>query len=59
MDPHTWLNKFYNLYMTTVVSVGSRHGLTIEAHCRNQTDKSIPALYTCKQLFHFKMGVNK
>ena len=29
-----WLSKFYNFYMAVVVSIVSRHGLTIEAHHR-------------------------
>ena len=42
---YDWLNKFYNLCMTTVVSIVSRHGLRIEAHHRNQHNKTKLALY--------------
>ena len=39
-NPCGWLNKFYSLYMTAIVSIISRHGLWIEAHHRNQPSKS-------------------
>ena len=43
-----WLvNKFYNFCMAPIVSIISRHGLRIEAHHRNQPNKSklAPLLY--------------
>ena len=43
--PYDWLNKFYSF------CVVSRHGLTIEAHRKNQPNKSKLALY--KPLLHF------
>ena len=37
---HDWLNKFYSFYMTAIVGIVSRHGLAVEAHHRNQPNKS-------------------
>ena len=36
LSPYNWLSKFYKFYIATLVSIISRPGLTIEAHCRNQ-----------------------
>ena len=46
--PYDWLNKFYSFCMLSIVS---RHGLTIEALHRKQPNKSELALY--KPLLHF------
>ena len=43
-EPHDWLNKFYSFYMAAVVDIVSRCGLGIDAHHRNQPDKSKLAL---------------
>ena len=48
---YVWLNKFYSLCMAAVVSIISRHGLTIEVCHRNQLNKSKLAQY--KPLLHF------
>ena len=40
-----WLNKFCNVYMAGIISIGSRRGLKIKTHHRNQTNKSKLALY--------------
>ena len=40
--PYNWLNKFCNFYVTVIVSIDimiSKHGLRIEACCRNQPIK--------------------
>ena len=47
---YDWLNKFYNFYMTAIVSIISRCGLTIEACHSNQPNKS--KLTLCKPLLH-------
>ena len=48
-----WLvNKFYSFYMAAMISIVSRHGLRIEVHCRNQSNKSKLALYTLLLHFH-------
>ena len=47
---YDWLNKFYNFYMTAIVTIISRCGLTIEACHSNQSNKSKLALY--KPLLH-------
>ena len=39
------LNKFYCFYMATVVGIISGHGLTTDAHHRNQLNMSKIALY--------------
>ena len=39
------LNKFYNFYMTTVVSIISRHSLRNEACHRNQCNMTKLVLY--------------
>ena len=44
--PYDWLNKFYSFYVGAIVGIVSRCGLTIEACCRNQPDKS--KLAVCK-----------
>ena len=49
--PYDWLNKFYCFCIAAVIGIVSRHGLTIEAHCRNQHNKSRLALF--KPLLHF------
>ena len=36
------LNKFYNIYVASIVSIIGRR---IEAHCRNQPNKSSVVLY--------------
>ena len=38
--------------MAAIVSVVSRHGLTIEVHCRNQSNKSKLALYKLLLCFY-------
>ena len=43
--------------MAAIVSIISRHGFTIEAHCRNQPNKSKLALY--KPLFHFYINIKQ
>ena len=43
--PYDWLSKFYSFYITAVVSIVSRRGLTIDVHCRNQSSKSKLAMY--------------
>ena len=43
--PYDWINKFYSLYMAAVVGIVSRHGLSINAHGRNQPNKSKLVLY--------------
>ena len=48
---YDWLNKFYNFYITAIVSIVSRYGLTIEACHSNQPNKS--KLTLCKPLLHF------
>ena len=50
MDPYDWLNKFYSSYLAAVVSTVCRDGLSIDVHCKNQPNKSKPAL--CKPLIH-------
>ena len=45
------LYKFYTFYMAAVIGIASRCGLTIEAHHRNQLNKSKLSLY--KLLHHF------
>ena len=48
---YDWLNKLYNFYMAAIIGIlGSRRGLTIEACCSNQPNKSKLALY--KSLLH-------
>ena len=42
---YDWLNKFYSFYMAAVVSIISRHGLSIDAYHRNQLDNSKLVLY--------------
>ena len=51
MDTYDWLNKFYSFYLPAVVSTVCRRGLSIDAHCKNQPNKSKLAL--CKALIHF------
>ena len=46
IKPYNWLNKFNRFYMAAVVGMVSRHDITIEAHHRNQPNKSKLAL--CK-----------
>ena len=55
--PYDWLNKFYSFCMGAIVGFVSRHGLTIEAHGRNQPNKSKVALY--KPLLHFYSDLKK
>ena len=43
--PYNWLHKFYSICKAAIVGTVSRPGLTIEAHCRNQPNKSKLALY--------------
>ena len=43
--PYDWLNKYHSFCMAAIVNIISRHGLRIEAHRRNQTNKSKLALY--------------
>ena len=43
--PYDWLNKDYSLYMAAVVIIDGGCGLRIEAHCRNQPNKSKLSLY--------------
>ena len=45
MDPCDSLNKFYRLYLATVVGIISRHDLWIIAYHRKQPNKSKLALY--------------
>ena len=40
------VNKFYRLYMVAIVSILSKHGLTIEVCCCNQPNKN--KLAVCK-----------
>ena len=49
MDPYDWLNKYYSFCMAAIVGIASRRGLRIEAHHRNQPNKSKLVLY--KPLF--------
>ena len=42
---YDWLNKFYNFYIAAVVGIGSRYGLCIDLHHRNQPNKNKLALY--------------
>ena len=37
---YDWLNEFYNFYMAVVVDIISRHGISIDACCTNQLNKS-------------------
>ena len=39
------LNKFFSFYMAVVVSIVSRHGLSIDEHHRNQPNKSMLVQY--------------
>ena len=43
---YDWLSKFYSFYIAAVVSIVSRCGIAIEAHHRNQPNKS--RLVLCK-----------
>ena len=52
LNQYDWLNKFYSFYITSVVSVVSRHGLTIEAcHINQPNNNSNVAL--CKPCINF------
>ena len=44
-SPYDWLNKFYSLYMATIVGIIGRRGLTTEVHHRKQSNKSKLVLY--------------
>ena len=48
---YDWLNKFYSFCMAAVVSIISRHGLSIGACRENQLNKHKVALY--KPSIHF------
>ena len=37
---YDWLNKLYSFYITAVVDIVSRHGLSIDVHHTNQPNKS-------------------
>ena len=43
--PYDWLKKYYNFCVAAIVGIVSRHGLRIEAHRRNQPNKSKLVLY--------------
>ena len=49
--PYGWLNKFYSFCMAAIVSIISRHSLTIEVRHRKHPIKSKLALY--KLLLHY------
>ena len=49
--PYDWLNNFYSFYVAVVVSIISRHGLSTDAHHKNQPNKCKLALY--KLSIHF------
>ena len=42
---YDWLNKYYTFCTAAIVDIVSRRGLRIEAHRRNQSNKSKLALY--------------
>ena len=46
--PYDWLNKFYSCYMAATVIISGGRGLRVEAHQRNQPNKS--KLSLCKPL---------
>ena len=54
MDPYDWLNKFYSFYVTAVVGIVGRHGLSTDAHHENQPNKHKLALY--KPSIHFNIS---
>ena len=35
VDPYDWLNKFYGLHMAAVISIDSRHDVSIHTRHRN------------------------
>ena len=43
--PYDWLNKGHSFYMAAVVIIGDGRGFRIEAHHRNQPNKSNLSLY--------------
>ena len=43
--PYDWLNKFYSFYAAAVLSIISRHDLSIDAQCENQLNLHKLALY--------------
>ena len=51
MDPMWLVNKLYSFCMAAIVSIISRHGLTIETRHRKQPNKGKLALY--HSLLHF------
>ena len=52
MNASDWLHKFYRFYTTTaVVGIHSKHGLSIDAHHGNQSNRSKLAPY--KPSIHF------
>ena len=57
LNPYDWLNKLYRFYVVALVSIISRHGLTIEAHCWNQCNKN--KLSLCKPWIHFNGHVKQ
>ena len=54
---YNWLNKFYSFYVPAVVSIVSRHGLSIDACHENQPNKHKLALY--KLLIHFNSNLKQ
>ena len=40
VGPHDWLDKFYSLYISAVVSIFSKGGFRIEVCHRNQPNRS-------------------
>ena len=52
---YDWLNKLYSFYVATVVSIISRCGLGIDAHCENQPNKHKLVLY--KPSIHFNSSL--
>ena len=55
MDPICLVELLLQPYVATVAGIVSKHGLTIEAHCRNQLNKTKLVLY--KPIIYFD-GIN-
>ena len=41
---YDWLHKSYSFYVAAVVSIITKYGLSIDAHCQNQPNKHKLAL---------------